>query len=306
MSQAKTVAATGTAHQEAKAAHGAVTFYNAAPSWQTVSAGTLLTGADGVQIVTDQDANIPAVNYPTLGQATVTAHTVTTGPGGNIRAGDIYGPCCRLNVSAVSSAFTGGQDARTYTVVTQQDISTIATSLKTSLDQSVQAALQTQIHSDETLITPLPCKQTITPDHQAGEEATQVQVTVSETCSGAVYSTQQYQSIVTQIGTQEATKQLGEGYMLAGDVHSSISQATAKDHHKIDLTVKIAGTWVYQFSQEDKQHITALIAGKSKTQAITLLERMPGMQAVSLTIKNNTATLPTDSRNIHLVFLIMG
>jgi hypothetical protein len=47
MSQEKTVATTGTAHQDAKAAHGAVTFYNAAPYWQTVSAGTLLTGADG-------------------------------------------------------------------------------------------------------------------------------------------------------------------------------------------------------------------------------------------------------------------
>jgi hypothetical protein len=307
MSQAKTTAATGTAHQEAQAAHGVVTFYNAAPSWQTVSAGTLLTGADGVQIVTDQDASIPAVNYPTLGQATVTAHAVTTGPGGNIRAGDIYGTCCRLNVSAVNSVFSGGQDARSYTIAKQQDINTVATNLKTSLDQSVQAALQTQIHSDETLITPLPCKPTITSDHQAGEEATQVQVTVSETCSGAVYNTQQYQSVVTQIDTQEAAKQLGgEGYTLAGDVHSSISQARAKDHNTIDLTVKAAGTWVYQFSQEDKQHIMALVAGKSKAKAITLLEHVPGVQAVSLTVKNNSANLPTDSKNIHLVFLLMG
>jgi VCBS repeat-containing protein len=129
---------------------------------------------------------------------------------------------------------------------------------------------------------------------------------VSETCTGAVYNTEQYHSVVTQIDTQEAAKQLGEGYTLAGDVHSSISQATAKGHNRMDLAVKVTGTWVYQFSLEDRQQIIALVAGRSKSQALTLLEHVAGVQAVSLTIKNNAANLPTDRRNIHLVFLIMG
>ena len=33
-----------------------MTFYNAAPYAQTVAAGTVLTGADGVEIVTDAPA----------------------------------------------------------------------------------------------------------------------------------------------------------------------------------------------------------------------------------------------------------
>ena len=306
MSQAVTAPTTGTAHQDAQAARGTITFYNAAPVEQTVNAGTLLTGADGIQIVTEQDAIIPAALPPTEGQATIPAHAVVTGPAGNIAARDIYGPCCRLNIFAVNGAFHGGENARSYPTVTEQDITSVTSSLNTSLDQSVQAALQTQVQSDETLITPPPCQQTVTTDHHPGEEATQVHVTVSETCTGAVYQTQAYQDAITQIETQQATTQLGNGYLLAGMVQSSITEATINEHQQIALTVKIAGTWVYQFPQDEQQRMLSLIAGKGKAQALSLLEHIPGVLAVSLTIKNDAATLPTDANSIHLVVLITG
>jgi hypothetical protein len=59
MSQQKTVATTGITHQDARAAHGLLTFYNGATYPQTIPAGTLLTGVDGVELVTDTDATIP-------------------------------------------------------------------------------------------------------------------------------------------------------------------------------------------------------------------------------------------------------
>jgi len=59
MSQQKTEATTGTAHQDAKVGRGIITFYNGATFTQTILAGTALTGADGVQLVTDADAIIP-------------------------------------------------------------------------------------------------------------------------------------------------------------------------------------------------------------------------------------------------------
>jgi hypothetical protein len=263
MSQQQTAPTTGKGHQDAQAAHGYVTFYNAAPYTQTITAGTLLTGADGVQIVTDQDAIIPAVNYPTLGQATILAHSVIVGPGGNVRAGDVYGPCCRLNVSEVNGAFRGGQQARDYQTVTQQDIDGVASSLKNSLDQSVQAALKTQVQSDQTLITPVSCQQSITPDHRPGTEATQVQVTVSETCTGATYNTQSLQRLITQQMTQEASKQLGDGYSLNGTIQSSIVQATPKDH-TIMLQVKSTASYAYQFTQEQQQSIKSMIQARRK------------------------------------------
>ena len=76
--------ATGTGHQQAQAARGLITFYNALPAPQTIAAGELLTGADGVGVVTFQDAVIPAGTLAINGRVTVPAQTVNAGPQGNI------------------------------------------------------------------------------------------------------------------------------------------------------------------------------------------------------------------------------
>ncbi len=301
MSQARTIPTTGTARQEAKAAHGLVTFYNAAPYVQTVNAGTSLTGADGVQIITDEDATIPGAIMPTEGQVTIPAHAVIAGAAGDIKAGDVYGQCCRLNTFVANRAFYGGQDARSYQTVTQQDVNGVATSLKTSLDRSVQAALQTQVQPTETLVTPPPCTQKITPDHQSGEEATQVNVIVDRTCTGTAYTTQALNALVTQIATADAVHQLGTGYALSGTVGITITQATPKDHGSIDLQIKSASRWGYQLGDVQQQAIKAMIAGMSKDKATATLLRMTGVQSVSITLKSGTA-LP-DEQHIHLLFL---
>ena len=69
LSQAKTVPATGRGHQQAQAAHGFITFYNALPAPQTIPAGELLTGADGVGVVTLQDAVIPPERWQPMDES---------------------------------------------------------------------------------------------------------------------------------------------------------------------------------------------------------------------------------------------
>jgi hypothetical protein len=302
MSQQRTIATTGTVHQDAQAAHGLITFYNAATYSQVIPAGTILAGTDGTQIVTEQDATLPAVSYPTLGAMTVAAHALIAGPAGDIAAGDIYGPCCRLNVSAVNSAFSGGQNARSYQTVTQQDISTGAAGLTKSLGQSVQAALQTQVSSDETLITPLPCHQSTTPNHQPGSEATQVTITVSETCTGTTYNTQQYQDQLAQQMDQQAAKQRGQGYQRSGAIQSSIT-TTEQYHNSLTLHVTIAATYAYQMNQDQQQTLAQLVAGKSTTQATTTLLQVPGVQTVAISTNTKNDVLPSDPHQIHVIWL---
>ena len=274
-----------------------MTFYNAAPTGQTIAAGTLLTGADGMQIVTDEEADIPAVSYPTLGQTTVTAHAIVTGPAGNIQGADMYGPCCRLNVSAVNSPFTGGQNARNYQEVSQQDIETAAANLKSSLTQSIQAALQTQVHADESQLT-LPCQPTVSSDHRAGEEAAQVTVTVSETCTGIAYNGQAFHDLIMSQQEQQASSKLGAHYTLIGSIQTNVEHVTTSTQH-ITLQINSSSTWTYQFTQAQQQHLASLIAGKSKTEATTLLLHEYGVKSVSIP----TDALPTTSSNIHLEFL---
>ena len=46
---------------------------------------------------------------------------------------------------------------------------------------------------------------------QAGDEATQVQVTVSETCSAVAYNSQELTATATELLTTQALKKLGSG-----------------------------------------------------------------------------------------------
>jgi hypothetical protein len=302
MNQERTVDTTGKGHQDAKAASGYVIFYNAATFPQTVTAGTLLTGADGVQIITDADAFLPAGTLATNGQVIVSAHALQVGPEGNIKAGDIYGSCCRENVFAANTAFTGGQQARDYQTVTPQDINTVVSSLKTSLNQGVQAALQTQVHRDETLLTPFLCQQNVKPDHQPGEEAAQVNVTVSETCTGITYTTQAYQNRIRQIANQQATNQLGDGYIPVGQVQSTIIQASVQKHNQTELQLMLAETYAYQVSQQQQQNIKALVAGKSKAQATDAVLHVPGIQSVSV----SSDAISTDTNHIRIIVVYVG
>jgi hypothetical protein len=124
--QSTTAVATGKGHQNAEVAVGTITFFNGLFTSQTIAAGTTLTGSDGVEVVTDQLAVIPAASAstpPTYGQVTVSAHALYPGPQGNIPVHDINQTCCLPSVLAQNTnAFRGGQLERDYTVVTRKDI----------------------------------------------------------------------------------------------------------------------------------------------------------------------------------------
>jgi len=304
LGQTRTVLATGTGYEEARAAHGSITFYNAQPSVQVVPARTLLAGADGVSIITDQRAVIPAAVFPTDGQVTVSAHATLVGPIGNIRVGDIYGACCRLNIFATNGVFLGGQNVQTFPIVTQQDIDATVSTLKTNLTQSVNAAFQSQVRTNETLVSPVACPPTVATDHPTGTEATQVRVTLNETCSGEVYNSQAFNTLVTQATLQAAMTLLGADYSLMGNVQASIIKSTVEDQQRgvITLQVKGTGIWLYRLRQQQLEQFKNMIAGKGNAQAKAILLKETGVSSVSLSIKNGTM-VPTDKNRISFVIV---
>jgi len=301
LSQSTTVPATGKMHQTATRATGEITFYNGLFTSQTIASGTILNGADGVKIVTDQLAIIPAANPPYIGQVTISAHALTTGASGNVAAYDINKECCVTAVKAVNThAFTGGQNARDYIVVTKSDLASAETSIKTVLEKSERAALKAQVNQGEELLT-LACKPSTTNDHQPGEEAKQVKVTVSETCSAVAYNAHDVYANDMQIITHEATKRLGTSYRMLGDMQVSIIHAAISDQTKgiVTIAVKLNATYVYQITPAERAQLTHLIAGKSKEQAEIDLLQVPGIQEASIT--SNVSTLPTDMGKITIV-----
>ncbi len=299
------VAATGKRHQTATRAEGTITFYNGLLSSQTIAAGTILTGNDGVHVITDQAAIILAGNPPIYGQVTVPAHAVLAGPQGNIPAYDINTACCATSVVAKNTqAFTGGADARDYTVVTRGDIQNAASSLKVTLSQSENAALQAQLHSGEELITPS-CTPNISSNHKPGDEATQITVTVSETCPGIAYVAHKVHALATQLITSDAISKLGAQYALVGDIQVSMVHAAIINPRqgRATIIVQVTGTWVYQITPEIQYRFLHLIAGMNTQQALRTLLQFPGIAGAQITVKGGNRTLPQDPHRIHITIL---
>ena len=188
MSKSQIVPTTGRVHVPATQARGLVTFNNALTSPQVIDAGTLLIGADGEQVVTDQAAYVPGGNYASNGQATVWAHALNPGVEGDIKDGDISVPCCRALIQAVNSAFSGGHDARDIQAVAKSDIDNAASNLLAQLRQLLQARLSALLSPGNTLVTPVPCSTHTASSEAVGAQARQVMVTVTQSCKPQAYN----------------------------------------------------------------------------------------------------------------------
>jgi hypothetical protein len=308
--QSQTVPTTGTGHAPARMGEGTVTFYNAAPYAQTIAAGTLLTGADGVEIVTDAPAVIPAGNPPIEGEVTVPAHAAVIGPQGNIAPLDLNGLCCLADISVKNTmAFHDGQYAYDFPMVTQADIDQAAGPLLATLTAATQENLHAEVHPNERLVGQVQCRPAVTPDHPVGSNASQVTVSVSVTCHAQAYDDGAVVRLATSALMQQAMTTLGTGYALRGTISTTITPAGAPPHAKpgtLTLLVTGQGVWVYQVSPTEQARLTRLIVGLSRQAAMQVLQQQePGhLAAVHIQITSLWASgnrLPTDPARIHLL-----
>jgi hypothetical protein len=306
---AQTVPTTGKGHTAATHAMGTLTFYNEATYPQTIASGTVLTGADSVQVVTNTPAFLPAGNPPRFGVVTVPAHAVLTGPGGNIAAFDLGGLCCAAGVAVKNSvAFSGGQKAHDFAAVALRDVQQVAGPLATTLTQSAQEALTAQVHPTEQVVSPAQCTPAIHPDHPVSSEAAQVTVAVSVTCRGEVYDAQGAKVLAATLLAQQAARTLGSSYEVVGEVTTQIVQVSTLDAHRgtLLLAVSAEGVWSYPLSEARLHHLASLIAGTRVQDARMLLLHIQGIRAVTITLSGgNGSTLPTNPDQISMRLLIV-
>jgi hypothetical protein len=304
----QTVPATGHGHTQAQQAQGTLTFYNAAPYAQTVAAGTVLTGADGVELVTDQVAYLPAGNLPDVGMATVPAQAVQVGQEGNIAPLDLNGLCCVAGVSVKNTdAFVGGQNARDYTVVTRQDVEAVSGPQGSTLTQAAQASLQGEVRPNEQLASSAQCHPVLRTDHPIGSEATHVTITLSVTCQAEVYDQQAVQQLASAALSEQARKSLGTGYSVQGAIKTSVTQVATTEaaHGTLSLLVSAQGTWGYQFNNAEISQLSRQITGLPRPEALHLLKHDPHIQTVNITETWNATTIPSDPAHIQVMVLGM-
>ncbi len=306
-SQSGTVNATGTGHTNPVQATGSLTFYNALTVSQTVGVGTVLTGADGVQVMNTQPAVIPAAHPPTEGLVVVSARAVNAGTRGDIAAFDINGSCCLSGVTVQNpNPFTGGQDAQTYTVLSQNDVNGFANQHESALISAGKTDVTNQRKANEQFVGSVTCAQpTVSSNPQVGQRATTAMVTVSVRCSGEVYDQQGAFALAQSSLMSKANQSPGAGYSLVGAILTTVKQANVVDSKgTVALLVFAEGRWVYQFTDAQKKTILPnLIKGKSKSDAQTILLQQPGVSKVSIDIAGGGNTLPTDPTQISIVVL---
>ena len=307
----QTVPATGKGHTSAHQAKGGLTFYNAATYEQTVAAGTLLVGADGIRVMTDAPALLPAGNPPLFGIVTVPAHAVEVGPQGNIAPLDLNGLCCLAGVAVKNvTAFAGGQAAREYPLVRQEDIDRSAEQFTALLLPQAQTALQAEVQASEQLMAPPQCQPTVHTNHTAGDKAVSVTITVTVGCRGEVYDQDAVEQRATDLLNERVGRTLGPNYALLGRVMTDVTPVTMSQVRPgvhFFLLVKAMGRWVYQFSAARLHQFAALVAGKDLLQAQALLLQQSGVRSISLTlVGSERMRLPPDSHQIRIIVLIPG
>ncbi|RAQ94690.1 serine/threonine-protein kinase [Thermogemmatispora tikiterensis] len=308
-SAAKTVPATGHGMTAGTQAHGTITFYNGTGLSQVVLKGTVLVVRQDISIVTDETASMaPSPDLDHRTTSTVPAHVLQPGSLGNLPAGALNQYCCdqALAIQAINGPFTGGQDPQPYTYVQRSDLDNAANPLKAGLLQQAQQQLLQQAHSGERVVGP-DCSTSIKSDHQIGDHASSVTVSVSATCNGAAYTPQAALDLGAALLRQEAARHPGAGYSLDGQISTTIadaslsSTATNQSAGAI-ITVKAQGRWTYQFNEAARQRLSQLIAGKPKSMALQLLQQQPGVSRASISIaRSDPDRLPTDPGQITIV-----
>jgi len=91
-------------------------------------------------------------------------------------------------------------------------------------------------------------------------------------------------------------------FQQVGDIHISIISQTIHGN-RATLNVQLVSTWVYQLNE---QHITALIQGKPRLDALHLLAVLPGVGQVSIIGIKDNEQLPTNLTHIHLLIIVEG
>ena len=305
--ESATHAISGVGHQPALAGRGTLTFYNLATYQIVIPAGMTFTGSDGVQIATDAAIVVPAGNPPALGSAFGQAHAVTPGASGNIGALDVNSALSgSYNGIEVKNpaAFSGGQDAQTYPVVSQADIKAAAAPLVTSLTQAAQSALQAKLGPSEQFLTQASCTSTVQANPAVGQAGETVIVAVQVTCRRDAYDQQQVTRLATARFTDQAAAQLGAAYAPVGSPTTATIRVTVVDAGKgqFTLIVPVTGRFVYQFNQTTLQRLPGLLAGKSSNAASSLLLNTPGIAQASIQLTGwNNGALPTDATRIRVI-----
>ncbi len=304
----QTANATGQGTTPGTHASGTVYIDNWNPSASlTLYAGSIYSNtysSINIHMVLDATVTVPPAPSPGgVSQRASQGHILETGTIGNNEFNNNFNHILNYDVFN-NPPFTNGRDPQTYTAVQQSDINGAASALENANTPNAQQLLQSQVSAGEQFIGTPSCNPNVRANHAPGDNATTVTVTVSFTCAGEVYDASKAVSMAAQLLTSQAATTPGSGYALVGHIATSVGNVTLADANSgaITLAISARGTWVFQFSAAQQLALEQLVAGKSKSDAMTLLAAQPGIANVAIQLSGgNASILPADASQIKIV-----
>jgi hypothetical protein len=298
--QTLTVPATKTVQVPTLQAQGSITFLNIFPQWTYVASQSILMTKSGIRVETLAQAQIPPGTGPTQGRVTVPARAIDAGVGGNIPAYALNSTQCCDNgiingvVALNEQPFTGGQDAASYVVVQQSDITNTSTLLIQQMKSQEQAAIQAQIHPGERLVASS-CTPSSSSSVRAETKASQVTVTTTDTCTGEVYSQRDAEYLAQRRFIEEQKPASGTWHIdQIGAIKVSVQQAV---QGTLALSIPITATWTAYIDRQAVERALHQVTGQPRDKAKTLLMRVTGIEQIQFS-GNFGDTLPGSSSNI--------
>jgi serine/threonine protein kinase len=297
--QSRTFPATGQGTTPATEAQGQVTFSSNASRPISISANTKINA--GNDLIAYPDTSFVLSPHSSVTQS---AHISTTGPDGNIPAGSINDRCCSGRVTAYnSSAFTGGANATTYTAIAQSDYNNAVAAINQMQAveiTSTQASISSQIRTNEKLAGSILCTPLVSYNHHIGDHASSITGSVSVTCTVEVYDQQGATAMAAHLLQLQAASTLHAPLAPTGTITTVVKQVQVQAGGTIALQVEASSIAAYQFNNAQKQTLAALIAGKTRQQALSILQKQTGIASVIITLSNGN-TLPTTTNDITIV-----
>lgn len=304
----KQVTATGTATVQSSTSRGALTFYNDSATPQTFAAGSIFSDHNGITVTNDVGGTVPAGNPnttpPTWRAVTVSAHAVNEGNNGNIAKAAIntWKSLAPKGSFVVQNdvAFTGGQDAQTYSMLQQADLTNATNSYEAGIYRAAQTTLAAEVQPNEKLFDTPHCSEQVYFDHTVGSRVAFATASFIAHCTAEAYDNAALQTLATRLLQQKMAPMRASFQKPTNQIVISILQANAvAANGTLHVLVDAEGLYVYQFSAAQKNALAALLSGKSKQDAQALLLKQTGVQAATITLSGSDGqTLSNDPGQI--------
>ncbi|HLG78496.1 MAG TPA: hypothetical protein VKX46_18930 [Ktedonobacteraceae bacterium] len=305
LSQSQSTAATGKGQKGGAQAQGQVQisqveYTNTTSSTHQIGESIVTTNS-GVEITVSSFQADTTPGWSTM----VQAHATNEGSNGNIPAYDIQGRYeivdSLTNVVLGSAylenpqSFSGGMDSHDYTYVQQSDIDSLANPMKQQLLNNADAQLKQEMGKQDVALGDKNCTNSVTTDHAAEEEASQVKVTVTVSCSVTVYNRQELFDAARKVQARAVTQRFGSGYVPQTTLTYG---AELPDNNNTHLLIPVEGWWIYGF---DARRIANDFTHRIIWQANSDLSSNVGIQSFNLTTSGFGGSLPSTASQIKMI-----